>query len=196
MNGQTNRRDFFKRTTLAGAGALVVGSRVLASGESPNEKLNIGIVGVAGRGAGNANGIASENIVALCDVDDNKLAVAAKRFPNAKTHNDWRKMLDQKDLDAVVCSTTEHTHALVSVGALRRELHVYCEKPIAHTPEEAQAVRQTYLKVKNKVRRCPFSCSQSVGALAFRHARGENGGAMSRCELSQIRLTDLWNFDF
>ena len=151
MNGQANRRDFLKRTTLAGAGALVVGSRVLASGESPNEKLNIGIVGVAGRGGGNTNGVASENIVALCDVDDNKLAGAAKRFPNAKTHNDWRKMLDQKDLDAVVCSTTEHTHALVSVGALRRELHVYCEKPIAHSPEEAQAVRQAYLKVKDKV---------------------------------------------
>jgi len=89
--------------------------------------------------------------VALCDVDDRHLAAAAKRFPQAKTYSDWRKMMEQKDLDAVVCSTTEHTHPLICAWALRRKLHVYCEKPIAHTPEEAQIVRQEYLKVKDKV---------------------------------------------
>jgi predicted dehydrogenase len=151
MNRQTNRRAFLRRSALAGAGALVVGSRVLAKNQSPNEKLNIGIAGVAGRGGANLGAVTGENIVALCDVDERKLAGAAQRFPKAKTHRDWRKMLDQKDLDAVVCSTTEHTHAFVSVGALRRGLHVYCEKPIAHTPEEAQMVRQEYLKVKDKV---------------------------------------------
>jgi len=151
MSRQTNRREFLKRTTLVGAGFWVAGARVMGQGTSPNEKLNIGIAGVAGRGGGNMGSVASENIVALCDVDDNKLAGAAARFPNATTYNDWRKMLDQKDLDAVVCSTTEHTHALVCAWALRRGLHVYCEKPIAHTPEEAQVVRQEYLKVKDKV---------------------------------------------
>ena len=151
MNGRTNRRDFLKRATLAGAGATVIGSKVLAKNQSPNEKLNIGIVGVSGRGAGNTNGVASESIAALCDVNDNKMAGAANRFPKAKTYQDWRKMLDQKDLDAVVCSTAEHTHALVCIGALRRSLHVYCEKPIAHSVEEAQLVRKEYLKVKDKV---------------------------------------------
>lgn len=151
MNRRANRRDFLKQASLFGAGFLVVSSRVLAKGQSPNEKLNIGIVGVAGRGGGNMQAVAGENIAALCDVDDNKLAAAAKQFPQAQTYNDWRKMLDQKDLDAVVCSSAEHTHALVCIGALRRGLHVYCEKPIAHSVEEAQLVRQEYLKVKNKV---------------------------------------------
>ena len=151
MNQQTNRRNFLKRSTLSGTGFCVVGSRVLAQGQSPNEKLNIGVVGVSGRGGSNLRALAGENIVALCDVDDRKLATAAGRFPKAKTHHDWRKMLDQKDLDAVVCSTTEHTHAPISVGALRRGLHVYCEKPIAHTAEEAQLIRQEYLKVQGKV---------------------------------------------
>jgi len=151
MNGRTNRRGFLKRAGLTGAGWLVVSSRVLAKGQSPNEKLNIGIVGVAGRGAGNMQAVSGENIAALCDVDDNKLAAAAQRFPQAQKYNDWRKLLDQKDLDAVVCSSTEHTHALVCLGALRRGMHVYCEKPIAHSVEEAQLVRQEYLKVKDKV---------------------------------------------
>ena len=152
MSQQTSRREFLKTSTLTGASFCIVGSSVLAKGQSPNEKLNIGVAGVAGRGGADMNAVApSENIVALCDVDERKLAGAAKRFPQAKTYHDWRKMLDQKDLDAVVCGTTEHTHAPIILGALRRELHVYCEKPIAHSVEEAQMVRQEYLKVKEKV---------------------------------------------
>jgi hypothetical protein len=151
MSIRTTRRRFLESTALAGAGFWVAGRAAAAESKSPNEKLNIGVAGVAGRGGGNLGEVASENIVALCDVDDRHLAAAAKRFPKAKTYADWRKMLEQKDLDAVVCSTTEHTHGLVCAWALRRKLHVYCEKPIAHTPEEAQIVRQEYLKVKDKV---------------------------------------------
>lgn len=151
MNRCPNRRSFLKQAGLSGAGLLVVSSGVLAKGRSPNEKLNMGIVGVAGRGGGNLAAVAGENIAALCDVNDNNLAAAAKQFPKAQTYHDWRKMLDQKDLDAVVCSSTEHTHGLVCIAALRRGLHVYCEKPIAHSVEEAQLVRQEYLKVKDKV---------------------------------------------
>jgi predicted dehydrogenase len=151
MTRKSNRRRFLKTAALAGAGLSVLPSGLLAKGRSPNEKLNIGVAGVAGRGGGNLGSVSGENIVALCDVDERHLAAAAQRFPQAKTYYDWRKMLDQKDLDAVVCSTTEHTHAPVILGALRRELHVYCEKPIAHSPEEAQLVRKEYLKVKDKV---------------------------------------------
>jgi len=150
MSRGTSRRNFLKGATAAGA-ALWTGVCFAAFEQSPNEKLNIGIAGVSGRGAGNMGAVAGENIAALCDVNENNLAGAAKQFPQAKTYFDWRKMLEQKDLDAVVCSTTEHTHALVSAWALRRGLHVYCEKPIAHSPHEAQVVRQEYLKVKDKV---------------------------------------------
>ena len=150
MREQINRRSFLGRS--AGVGLWVVGSGVLAKGRAPSDKLNVGVAGVAGRGGGNMGAVArSENIVALCDVDERKLAGAAKRFPKAKTYVDWRKMVDHKGLDAVVCSTAEHTHALVICWSLRRGLHVYCEKPIAHSPEEAQAVRNEYLKHKGKV---------------------------------------------
>ena len=130
MSNRTNRRRFLQTSALAGAGFWVAG-RAAAESKSPNAKLNIGVAGVAGRGGGNLGEVSSENIVALCDVDDRHLAAAAKRFPQAKTYSDWRKMMEQKDLDAVVCSTTEHTHPLICAWALRRKLHVYCEKPIA-----------------------------------------------------------------
>ena len=80
----------------------------------------------------------SENIVALCDVNEDHLAFAAEKFPNAKTYVDWRKCLDQKDIDAVVCCTTDFTHAFVANWALNRGMHVYCEKPLGNTVEEAR----------------------------------------------------------
>ena len=95
--------------------------------------------------------MASENIVALCDVNETNLAAAAKQFPKAKTYDDWRKCLDQKDIDAVVCSTTDHTHAFVNVWAMNRGKHVYCEKPLANSVHEARTVRETYLKNKGKL---------------------------------------------
>ena len=69
----------------------------------------------------------------------------------AKTYVDWRKCLDQKDIDAVVCSTTDHTHAFVNVWAMNRGQHVYCEKPLANSVQEARIVRETYLKNKGKL---------------------------------------------
>jgi len=90
---------------------------------------------------------AAENVVALCDVNENNMAVAAKRFPDAKQYTDWRKLLDtEKKLDAVICCTADHTHAFVANWALRRGLHVYCEKPLANSVEEARTVRAIYLK--------------------------------------------------
>ncbi|HPM82927.1 MAG TPA: Gfo/Idh/MocA family oxidoreductase [Candidatus Anammoximicrobium sp.] len=111
MSRRATRREFLHRSALTAAGFWVAGTCAGAQGRSPNDKLNIGIVGVASRGAANARSVASENIVALCDVNDDHLAEAAKKYPQAKTYIDWRKMLDQKDIDAVVVSTTEHTHA-------------------------------------------------------------------------------------
>ncbi|MHC4655399.1 MAG: Gfo/Idh/MocA family protein, partial [Planctomycetota bacterium] len=128
-----NRRTFLKQSTALGAGLTILKSGILKAGNSPNEKLNIAIIGVAGRGGGNMNNVKSENIVALCDVNAKNLANAAKRFPKAKTYKDWRKCLEQKNIDAVVCSTTDHTHAFVNVWAMNRGKHVYCEKPLANS---------------------------------------------------------------
>ena len=148
MSRHANRREFLKRSALAGAGFWVADTCAMAQSRSPNEKLNIGIIGVHSRGAANMAAVASENIVALCDVDENYLAEAAKKYPQAKTYIDWRKMLDQDDIDAVTVSTTEHTHALASVMAMKRGKHVYCEKPLAHSVYEARVMRETYRQAK------------------------------------------------
>ena len=148
MTRHTNRRQFLKRSALAGAGLWAAGACAIAQNRSPNEKLNIGIIGVHSRGAANMAAVASENIAALCDVNDDYLAEAAKKFPQAKTYVDWRKLLDQKDIDAVIVSTTEHTHALASVMAMKRGKHVFCEKPLAHSVYEARVMRETSKKTK------------------------------------------------
>jgi len=145
------RRTFLKRSAAIGAGLVVAKSGILRAGNSPNEKLNIAVIGVAGRGGSNMNDVRDENIVALCDVNAANLDSAAKQFPDAKTYVDWRKCLEQKNIEAVVCSTTDHTHAFVNTWAMNRGMHVYCEKPIANSVEEAQMVRATYLKNKDKL---------------------------------------------
>jgi predicted dehydrogenase len=142
------RRNFLKASA---AGLTILPSGILKAGNSPNEKLNIAVIGVANRGGANLNGVKSENIVALCDVNRNHLGAASKRFPRAKTYEDWRLCLEQKDIDAVVCSTTDQTHAFVNIWAMNRGKHVYSEKPLANCVAEAQLVRKTYLDNKDKL---------------------------------------------
>jgi len=151
MNRVIKRRTFLKHAAVAGAGVMVLRSGLLAAGKSPSDKLNIAVIGCGGRGWGDLQGVRSENIVALCDVNSKNLAKAAKAFPDAKTHEDWRKCLEQKDIDAVVCASTDHTHAFVNVWALNRGLHVYCEKPLANSVHEARMVRRKYLEKKGKI---------------------------------------------
>lgn len=144
-----HRRRFLGSTLAAGAGLLILPNGRPAGAAAPSNKLNIALIGVWGRGEAHRGGLARENVAALCDVDENHLANAAKAFPQATTHVDWRKCLDQKGLDAVVCCTTDHTHAFVTSWAMNRGLHVFCEKPLANTVEEARLIRAKYLK-KNK----------------------------------------------
>ena len=151
MNHNLNRRTFLKQSAVVGTGMTILKSGILKAGQSPNDKLNIAIIGAGGRGAGNMNSVKSENIVALCDVNEKTLAKAVEQFPKAKTYVDWRKCREQKDIDAVVCSTTDHTHAFVNVWAMNRGKHVYCEKPLANSVHEARVVRETYLKNKHKL---------------------------------------------
>ena len=151
MKRVIKRRTFLKQAAVAGAGVMVLRSGLLAAGKSPGDKLNIAVIGCGGRGGANLGGVRGENIVALCDVNSKNLAKAAEQFPNAKTYEDWRKCLEQKDIEAVVCSTTDHTHAFVNVWALNRGLHVYCEKPLANSVEEARMVRSKYLAKKDKL---------------------------------------------
>ncbi len=144
----TSRRGFLKQSTGAFAGLWIAGSRVRGDEKSPNERLNIGLIGVAGRGASNLKNVSGENIVALCDIDDNRLAPAALQFPAAKTYNDFRKLLEQKGIDAVVVSTPDHTHAVAAAMALRLGKHVYCEKPLTHSIHEARTLARLAAEAK------------------------------------------------
>src|SRR5262245_45286822 len=94
------------------------------------------------------NNVASENIAALCDVDATYLAAAKQKFPAAKTYNDFRRLLDQKDIDAVVVATPDHTHAVAAAAALRSGRHVYCEKPLTRTISECRVVTELARKHK------------------------------------------------
>jgi predicted dehydrogenase len=149
MPQRVSRRRFLGESVAAGASLALVGA--LPAGErklSANERLNLGIIGVAGRGADNLAGVRSENIVALCDVDENRAGKARAAFPQASFYEDFRRLLDQKDIDAVVISTPDHMHAIPAVWAMRAGKHVYCEKPLAHSVHEVRVMRETAAKHK------------------------------------------------
>ena len=120
----------------------------MAEERSANEKLNIGVVGTANQARFSIDNLKGENIVALCDIDDILLGKASTDFPQAKTYNDFRKLLEQPDLDAVAICTPDHIHAPATVMALRLGKHVYCEKPLTHTVAEARLVAQEAAKAK------------------------------------------------
>lgn len=144
---QANRRQFL-RTTALGSGFLLAGPALLR-GQNLNDKLNIGIIGAGGRGADNTNSVRSENIVALCDVAEDRLNAAGARHPKARKYVDFRKLLDvAKDIDAVVVSTAEHTHAFATLRALKQGKHVYSEKPLSHSIEEARLIAQAAAEAK------------------------------------------------
>jgi predicted dehydrogenase len=146
-----SRRQFLRQALIAGTATAVVGAVprfAPAKGKSANGRLNLGIIGVAAKGEDNLNNVASENIVALCDIDGHRLGRAAERFPDAATYVDYRKLLDRTDLDAVVVSTPDHTHAIPTVRALESGLDVYCEKPLAHSVWEVRRMREAAAKNK------------------------------------------------
>ena len=144
------RRQFLK-TAAVGSSLLILPSGARAGKSAPGNKLNIALIGVWGRGLAHYNWLADENVVALCDVNEARFPEALQRFPNAKTYVDWRKCLEQKDLDAVVCCTADHTHAFIANWALNRDLHCYMEKPLAISVEEARIVRAKWLPKKDKL---------------------------------------------
>jgi len=147
MNEVRSRRAFLKAAALAGTSVPMAGSlvtRVLDAKEprSANEKLNLAVIGVAGRGAADLAGVSSQNVVALCDIDASRLAKTASRYPHAKTYDHYRPVFDHQDLDGVVVCTPDHTHAICTSTALRNGLAVYCEKPLTHSVYEARYIQE------------------------------------------------------
>lgn len=139
------RRDFLK------AGGAVCGAAIafpnIVSARTPTGKLNVAFIGVGGRGGHNLQKVAAtENVVALCDVNARNLDGAARQYPKARTYKDFRHLHDHmNNIDAVVVSTTEHTHAFATLPALQQGKHVYCEKPLTRDVYECRVVTQAAL---------------------------------------------------
>lgn len=151
MNLPLSRRRFLRVSAKTAAAAFSASCVKFAHGAA-NSKINVAFVGVANRAAENLQEVAREkelvNVVALCDVDSNHLAQAAAKHPGARTHADFRRMLEHKDIDAVVISTPDHTHAVACAAALKSNCHVYCEKPLTRTLSECRFVRELTAKHK------------------------------------------------
>ncbi len=139
-----DRKQFLYGAGL-GAAMFHVGTESLAQPpKSPNEKINVAGIGVGSQGGSDIDQIAAEggNIVALCDVDFKYAANEFAKYPNAKQFKDYIEMLDtmDKEIDAVVIGTPDHTHAVIAMEAIRRGKHVYCEKPLTHNIHEARTL--------------------------------------------------------
>jgi len=139
-NRAITRREFASTAALAAVAAAIAPRQVFA-GQSPSGKLNIAAIGVGGMGASNLKACANENIVALCDVDSDYAAKTFALYPGATVYTDYRVMLEkQKDIDAVIIATPDHTHAPITMACLQAGKHVYCQKPLTHTVAEARAI--------------------------------------------------------
>ena len=152
------RAKVSRRTVLAGAASTAFAFHFLPSklfgAAAPSNKLNIAGVGVGGQGGGNVRVCSTENIVALCDVDDNYAGRTFARYPKAAKYRDYRVMLDkQKDIDAVIIATPDHTHAVITMAAMLAGKHVYCQKPLTHTVYEARKIADTArgLKIRTQM---------------------------------------------
>ena len=158
QSGKITRRDFLGGTA-AGAAAFMIVPRHVLGGPgyvAPSDKLNIGCVGVGGKGRSDIESVSSENIVALCDVDDIMMGNFKKHarendkknlielFEKANKYRDYRVMLErEKSLDAITISTPDHTHAVIAMMAMKMKKHVFCQKPLTHTVYEARLLAKT-----------------------------------------------------
>jgi len=143
MSLQTTRRELLKRGLGASLGAAAFPAMISAN--SPNERIQHASIGVGGMGWGDIQQIGSHSkaeIVAICDVDTARMAAAAEKFPNARRYQHWRELLDKEGdkVDSVNVSTPDHMHAPITMAAISRGKHVYCQKPLTHDVHEARQV--------------------------------------------------------
>lgn len=146
-----SRRKFIGTTASAVAGFSIIPSHAVAGlGHiAPSDKLNIAGIGVGGKGRVNLHNMPGQNIVALCDVDWDYADGVFKTYPDAKRWKDFREMLEQqKDIDAVVIATPDHTHAVQAMMAMQLGKHVYCQKPLTHSIWEARQLTEAAKRYK------------------------------------------------
>ena len=150
MARKVTRRDALKTSAAASAVWWLGGSSLSRADDSPAEKLNLACIGIGGRGGNNLRGVSSQNIIALCDVDEVRAGKSFGQFGKAERFTDYRKMLDKLEnkIDGVVISTPDHTHFHPSMMTLRMGKHLYCEKPMAHSVWEIREMTNLAAKMK------------------------------------------------
>ncbi len=178
MSASLNRRTFLLGTLAAPLLPATVARAVQA------DKVRLGIIGTGGRGQGNWAGVADEAVLVLCDVDLARTAEAAKRFPSADVVQDFRRVVERKDLDGVVISTPDHWHAIPAVWAMQNDKHVYCEKPLAHTVYECRVMADTARKRK---RATQMGTQIHAGTNYRRVVELVQGGA-----IGTVRRVEVW----
>jgi len=170
MESRISRRSFLTKTGIGAAGLFVLDNSRSVRSYGANEKLNIALIGVGGRGrwfVGTMPKLGT-NVVAMCDVNERKASLSFKEIPKAKKYADYRKMLDEMDnqIEAVVIAVTDHSHAPASALAMKMGKHVFCEKPLTRTISEARTVRELAAKCKVATQ----MGNQGTSSEAFRRA--------------------------
>jgi len=189
MNAPVSRRRFLRATALGGTGLLFLRSPASVATAQANEKLNIALIGVGGRGEWFTGVIPrlGQNLVALCDVDETKNPDAYERLPQACKFRDFRRMLDEigKSIDAVIVATPDHTHAVAAAAALRAGKPAFCEKPLTRTLHESRALRE----LARKQKLATSMGNQGTAAGPFRRALE----LIRDGTLGKIKEVHIWN---
>jgi len=151
----------------------------------PSEKVNLALIGCGGQGRGDArNAGRYGQIVAVCDVDAKHLAAAQKDFPGAEGYADFRKLLERKDVDAVICGTVDHWHTLVAMASMKADKDIYCEKPLTLTIDEGKHL----VEVQRQTKRILQTGTQQRSSTHFRLACDlvRNG------RIGKIQKVEVW----
>jgi hypothetical protein len=213
MKTALNRRRFLSGAVAGGAGLLILRNSSSARGYQANEKLNIALIGLGARGGGahvKSFPRIGENLVALCDVNQEKLDKQGPTLPSSRQFRDYRKMFDEMDrqIDAVIVATPVHSHAMIASAAMKRHKHVYLEKPLTLTVGEARAMRDMARRYKvasqmgnqgmatDSFRRTlELIQDGAIGDLREAHVMFESGGTgpLARPQAEQVPETIDWN---
>lgn len=177
-----DRGESITRRRFSGAAALaaftIVPRHVLGQGQTPpSDKLNYAAIGVGGMGQNYMKGCATENCAAIADVDPEYAAPVIKAYPSARLYRDYRALLDkEKNIDAVIIGTPDHTHAVIAMAAIQLGKHVYCAKPMTRTVYEARAItkaaRQARVATQMSVQSCASEPACAVAEIVQSGALG------------------------
>lgn len=188
MSHQSSRREFLQQSSaLAAAYWVGSSSQGWTQEKSANEEIRFACIGVEGKGSSDRDDAGRHgHIVALCDIDEERLEKAASRYPQAKKFVDYRKMLDEigGQIDAVTVSTPDHTHAPAAMRAMKMGKHCFCQKPLTYTVDEARKMRE--LAAEKKL------CTQMGNQGTSRGGLREAVEVIRRGDIGEVKEVHIW----